>query len=109
MRLSPRDPLKYRWLLWRGFAKFVEERHDEAAEWTRKALRLNPDFPGGHRLLASIYGRIGRVDEAQAALDRFSRLVPGQTVESARTQLPFKRPEDLERFLDGLRKAGLPE
>jgi len=23
--------------------------------------------------------------------------------------LPFKRQEDLERFLDGLRKAGLPE
>jgi tetratricopeptide (TPR) repeat protein len=109
MRLSPRDLLKCFWLLWRGFAEFVEERHEEAAEWGRKALQINPDFPGGHRMLAASCGRAGRIDEARAALDQLSRLAPGQTVETIRTQLPIKRPEDLERYLDGLRKAGLPE
>jgi TolB-like protein len=109
MRLSPRDPFKYLWLLWRGKAEFAAEHHDEAAEWARKSLQINPDFPGGHRLLASIYGQTGRIDEARAALDQYLRLVPGQTVETLRTQVPFKRPEDMERYLDGLRKAGMPE
>ncbi len=109
MRLSPRDPYRYWWLLWRGGADFHEERYDKAAEWTRKALRIKPDFPSGHRLLAAIYGRMGRIDAARAALDRYLRLVPGQTVETLRKQLPIKRPEDMERLLDGLRKAGLPE
>ncbi len=109
MRLSPRDPHRFWWLYWRGLADFMEERHDEAAEWVRKALRINPDFPSGHRLLAVVYVRMGRIDEARAALDQYLRLVPGQTVETVRTELLFKRPEDLERVLDDLRKAGLPE
>ena len=87
----------------------MEERYDEAAEWVRKVLQINPDFPPGHRWLASIYGRMGRIDEARAALDQFLHLVPGQTVETIRKLVPFKRPEDKERYLDGLRKAGLPE
>jgi TolB-like protein len=109
MRLSPRDPLRYWWLAHRSGADFMEERYDEAAEWARKALQVNPDFPTGHRQLAAIYGRMGRIDEARAALDQYLRLVPGQTVETVRKQLPFKRLEDMERWLDGLRKAGLPE
>jgi len=109
MRLSPRDPFKHLWLLWRATAEFVEERYDEAAECVRKSLRINPDFPSGLRLLASIYGRVGRTEEARAALDQVLHLVPGQTIETVRSRLPFKRPEDMERYLDGLRKAGLPE
>ncbi len=52
---------------------------------------------------------MGRIDEARAAFDRYSRLVPGQTVETVRAQVPFKRPEDMERFLEGLRESGMPE
>jgi TolB-like protein/Flp pilus assembly protein TadD len=109
MRLSPRDPFKFWWLHYRANADFVVERYDEAAEWARKSLQINPDFPSGHRMLASSYGGMGRIDEARVALDEFLRLVPGQTVETTRTQVPFKRPADLERYLDGLRKAGMPE
>ena len=109
MRLGPRDPFRYRWLLWRGSADFSEERYDEAAEWVLKALQINPDFPSGHRLLAAIYGRNGRIEEARDELDRYSLLAPGQTVETVRMQLPLKRPGDTERILDGLRKAGMPE
>ena len=40
---------------------------------------------------------------------RFRELEPQASIELyARTE-PFKRHDDLERYLDGLRKAGLPE
>jgi len=110
MRLSPRDPFRYLWYLLRGQAEFFAEgRYDEAAEWARKSLQINPDFPSGLQFLASVFGLMGRIGEARATLDQYLRLVPGQTVETVRSQFPLKRPEDMERYLDGLRKAGLPE
>jgi len=39
----------------------------------------------------------------------FVRLLPGLTLGNARLIRPFRRPTDRERFLTGLRKAGLPE
>jgi hypothetical protein len=36
-------------------------------------------------------------------------LDPGFRVSSVKDYLPFRRPEDLARYEDGLRKAGLPE
>jgi adenylate cyclase len=109
IRLSPRDPFKYVWLAWRGEADFVEERYDEAADWARKSLQINPDFPSGLRLLAASYGQMGRINEARTALERLLRLVPGQTAETIRSRFPFRRPENMERYLDGLHKAGLPK
>jgi len=37
------------------------------------------------------------------------RQMPGITVTATREQVPWKRLDDIERYLDGLRKAGLPE
>jgi TolB-like protein/class 3 adenylate cyclase/Tfp pilus assembly protein PilF len=109
MRLSPRDPFRYLWLLWRGEAEFAQEQYGEAVESALKTLQINPDFPGGLRLLASTYGVTGRIDEARAALDEYLRLVPGMTATTIRSQVLFERPEVMDRFMDGLRMAGLPE
>jgi hypothetical protein len=35
--------------------------------------------------------------------------MPGLTVRDQRLVRPFRRPADQQRFLEGLRKAGLPE
>jgi hypothetical protein len=49
------------------------------------------------------------MEEARAAMAKFQELEPHASIELyARTE-PFQRPDDLERFLGGLRKAGLPE
>ncbi len=41
---------------------------------------------------------------------KLQELLPHLTIEQLRENLPyFKKPEDLDRYLDGLRKAGLPE
>ncbi|NIM98214.1 MAG: tetratricopeptide repeat protein [candidate division Zixibacteria bacterium] len=109
IRLSPRDPFMVYWVAHLGLAAFAVERYDEAREWGVKTVRENPQFPGGYRLLAASYGQLDRKKEAQTALKEVLRLLPGMTIEDVRKQVPFKKPNDLERYLDGLRKAGLPD
>jgi adenylate cyclase len=107
IRLSPRDPFLVYWVGHLGLAAITEERYDEAYEWGKKCVQENPNFPGGHRIIASSCGHLGRTKEAQAALTQLLLLMPGMTIDDVRKQVPFKDPRDMERYLDGLRKAGL--
>jgi len=88
----------------------VAGRDEDAAEWTIKAIQSNPQLPAGHRTLASIYGNSGRLGEAAVAREKLLDLQPDLTISQLRESLPyFKNLEDLERYLEGLRKAGVPE
>jgi len=107
IRLSLRDPFLVYWFAHLGMAAFAEGHYDVAYQWGAKVLQENPSFPGGHRLMAAIYGQLGRIEEAQAALKEMFLLMPGMTMDDVRKQVPFKNPNHMERYLDGLRKAGL--
>jgi hypothetical protein len=47
------------------------------------------------------------MEEARAALAKHRELEPQISLAQVAATTPFKRPEDLQRFFDGLRKAGL--
>ena len=96
IRLSPRDPFLVYWLGHLGLAAFTEERYDEACEWGKKIVQENPNFPGGHRLLAASCGQLGRTKEAQASLKELLLLMPRMTIDDVRKQVPFKDPSDME-------------
>jgi hypothetical protein len=49
------------------------------------------------------------MEEAKMALQEDLRLNPTESVSFIRGQVPYADPDWLERYLDGLRKAGLPE
>jgi adenylate cyclase len=110
LRLSPRDVNIATWYGYLAVAAFVAGRDAEAAEWARKAVAANPQFPGGLRTLAASAGNLGRLTEAETARERLQELLPHVTIAQLRENLPyFKDPDDLERYLEGLRRAGLPE
>jgi len=109
VRLSPRDPFLAFWLMSRAVAAFAAGRYDETLDWSRRTIEENPRFPGAYRLLTAAYGQMGKDDEAKASLAELLRQMPGLTVAATRQQVPWKRPDDAERYLDGLRNAGLPE
>ena len=48
------------------------------------------------------------VADARTGLDAFIRLLPGNLADQLAAR-PFRRPADRERYLAGVRKAGLPE
>lgn len=110
LRLSPKDFHVASWYNYLGVSAFIVGRYDQAVEWARKCVQANPDYPGGYSTLAASYGQLGRIDEAVAACRRLQQLLPKRTISQTAACLPyFKKPDDLARYLTGLRKAGLPE
>jgi len=109
MRLSPRDLLTVIWRVIEGWSHLADERFAEAAESARLAIEWNAAFVDAHAILAAACAHAGRLDEARRALTECIRQMPGLTARDQRLIRPFRRPADQERFLDGLRKAGLPE
>jgi adenylate cyclase len=107
IRLSPHDPFIVYWFGHLGVAAFAHERYEDACQWGRKTIQQNPKFPGGHRLVAASCGQLGHTEEASIELKELLHLMPGMTADDVRKQVPFKRPADMERYIDGLQKAGL--
>jgi adenylate cyclase len=52
---------------------------------------------------------MGRVEEAHEARREALRVKPDYSLDQRRKLLPYKNPEDFEKVVEGLRKAGLPE
>jgi adenylate cyclase len=107
IRLSPRDPEIFHFFLAIGTAHFVAGRYEDAVEWAKKVIQERPDVPSGHRLLAASYGQLGQTDSAKAALEGVLRLVPGLSLDLVEKTIFFKVREHSDRFVEGLRKAGL--
>jgi TolB-like protein len=109
MRLSPIDPALYNMHNGMAFAHFLAGRYDEASSWAQKALHEQPDFPAANRILAASHALAGRPTQAQQAVARVRQLDPALRISNLGEVLPLRRPEDLAKFADGLRQAGLPE
>jgi len=110
MRLSPLDPAAHATLSATAHAHFFVGRYDEASSWAAEALRANPSWTPALRIAAASHALAGRAEEATKACRRLQQLHPTLRVSNFRETLgPYRRPEDLARHEEGLRKAGLPE
>jgi len=109
MRLSPRDYLMVIWHTCSAWAYLHAERFADAVDSAKHAIDVNPSFPDSHAILTAAAAYRGLVAEAQAGLNGLVRLLPGLSTTDPRLIRPFRREEDRERFLAGLRKAGLLE
>jgi TolB-like protein len=108
MRLNPLDPLTFIMQMGIAFAYFFAGRYDDASSWAEKALREKPDYHPALRVAAASNALAGRMDEAHTAMARSLRLNPTPHISNLKNQIPLRRPEDLARYAEGLRKAGLP-
>ena len=108
-RLSPHDPMLYAFMSLRGMALLLMRQYDEAVKWNEMAVRQPNAHFHNHAILVSSLGHAGRIDDAKRALDETRRLRPDYSSALVERTIPFQRRQDLEHFLVGLRKAGLPE
>ena len=116
MRLSPLDPLTFVAQMATAFAHFFAGRYDDASSWAEKALATSPaglrERPVYHPALliaAASNALAGRLEEALDAITRLRQLNPTPHILNLKNQIPLRRPEDLARYAEGLRKAGLPD
>jgi adenylate cyclase len=109
MRLSPLDPIAFHMQASTALAHFLAGRYDEASSWAERALRERPDDCRAMRILAASSALAGRLEEAHTAIARLRRREPACRISDLEDRLSPFRKQDLARYLDGLRKAGLPE
>jgi adenylate cyclase len=106
IRLSPLDPLLYTTFAGIGIALIGLRRFDEAVEAAKKALRKNPSFTPSYRCLAAALAHLGREAEAREAVARHLELEPNFRI--ANFWAPGVK-SHAQLFIEGMRKAGLPE
>lgn len=108
MRLHPFYPAWYAYRI--GVAYRMLGRYEEAVAALREFYDRIPK-PNMIVLtaLASTYSMMGDMENAREIVDETLELYPDTSVEQAAKMHYFKHPEDLERILEALRQAGLPE
>ena len=106
MRFCPIYPAWYADVL--GWTYLSMHRHNDAITAAQDAIRIDADFLYSYLLLALAYAELGRKEEAIAAVAKIRRLVPGYTLRTFAKTQPFRDTDVMQRYLEGLAKAGLP-
>ena len=110
MRLSPLDPRLFAWQFSTALAHLLAARYEEAAAWAARSLHQHPNYMAPLRVAAASHALAGQRDMAQAAMERIRELYPALRVSTLDEVLPpIQRAGDRALYVEGLRKAGLPE
>lgn len=105
LRLDPNPSPQFRADL--GWVLAHNGRHERALEQLEAARRAGVVYPD---TLAMVQVALGRVAEARATVQDMLEGDGGLSLEFFRVQLShYRRKEDLDRLLDALRAAGLPQ
>ena len=105
MRLNPFPPSYY--YLNCGHAHRLLGRFEEARAMYKKAIQLTPNNLFAHSGLAATYALMGKEEEARAEAAEVLQINPKFSVEYMAKISPYKRQEDTDQYMQGLRKAGL--
>jgi TolB-like protein/Tfp pilus assembly protein PilF len=114
LRLSPRDGRAFLWFMIVGMAKLTTNADQEALDWLRRSIEANPNFALSQFHLAGATAMMGELKEARSSAEAGLALDPGFTICRYDLSSFFlsENPGWLavrERFLDGMRLAGIPE
>jgi TolB-like protein/class 3 adenylate cyclase len=114
LRLSPRDTWAYACMNMVGLAKLHLGSYEQAVAWFRRSKEANRNFPSAYFNMAAALAHLGRLDEANSAVQTGLALNPAYTVSRVRAAWTARSDDptylaQLEPIFDGLRKAGVPE
>jgi tetratricopeptide (TPR) repeat protein len=106
-RLSPLDPFAFNNQIGMGLANFSLGRFDEALRLVTGALAERPGLTWPFRDVAVYRAWLGDLEGARDALEKFVYLRPVVTLQSIADSLRFMNASLLQRYVEGLRRAGL--
>jgi tetratricopeptide (TPR) repeat protein len=108
-RLSPYDSGRALWLAGKGIGAFIAGLYDEVIANAGLILSEFPSYATAYRQRAAAFAALGRLDDARKDMATLLQLLPGLTISEVRARVPLKDREAMERWLEALRLAGLPE
>jgi TolB-like protein/DNA-binding winged helix-turn-helix (wHTH) protein len=110
IELSPYDPLRWAFYSYGALAYIFAREFELACEWALKATRVpNAHYWAfAHRVAA--LGHLGYSEGLRVAIGELLQRKPDFACSFARKRLFYiKSPEQLDLYIEGLRKAGIPE
>jgi TolB-like protein len=113
VELGTHDPQRWAFLSYGALALLFSERYEEAIEWCERAAAIpnRQYWTTAHRVVA--LGRLSdpeRSAETAAAVSELLSECPTFTIAHARRKLFYlRRSDQIDLYLGGLRKAGVPE
>jgi adenylate cyclase len=112
IQLSPRDPQLAEWYYQLAITYIHQQHYDEAVEWARRGVEVNPNLRYPYRVLAAALALSGRVDEARMVAAEMLRRYPKETISTFLTREPWTDPAycaGQDREITGMRLAGIPD
>lgn len=104
--LNPHHPFNYSFHL--GQAHYLLHQYADAIEAFNQVLASNPAVERAHLWLAAAYAQAGMKDDAEWEVEQVLTTNPQLSMERIRSSYPFTNSSDLEHFVAGLIKAGIP-
>ena len=81
----------------------------EALSWAQAVTRRQPNCTPAFRIQVASRAMAGQQEQARTAMTRLRELYPLLRVSKLEELFPLRQSEDIARWAEGLRKAGLPE
>ncbi len=92
-----------------GQAYFMLGDYERAIEVSKEGLHQDPSRFGAILTLAGSNAYLGRKVDAKRHIDELLRLIPRYSLRALRKNPMFVRPEHIDKLVEGMRLAGLPE
>jgi adenylate cyclase len=109
LRLSPCDAEVWSVQTAMALCHFVADRYDEMLRWSQRAVRSRPDMPFPYGAVAAAKAALGDAEGATAAVREMLELEPTMCVRGLARVLGAIHPEIAARYLEALRRAGVPD
>ena len=109
IRVSPGDPGVFFSYTGAALCHLLCGRAAEAFDYASRSVQIYPEWDTTYRVLAAALFQLGRIDEARVAIAKLLELAPTLTVSGLRERWPIRDKKSLNRILDSLQAAGLPE
>jgi TolB-like protein/Flp pilus assembly protein TadD len=106
IKMSPQDPQNAIFNTAIAAAHYLAGRYAEAVVFGRKALQQRTQFTSGHRIYVASLAQAGQIGEAREQLLRLKKVLPELTIAWIKQYVPYTT-GPMEKFLEGMRKAGL--
>jgi TolB-like protein/Tfp pilus assembly protein PilF len=106
IRMSPHDPQNVVFNNALAVAHYLASRYIEAISFARKAVQQRDGMTSGHRILIACLAQADQLDEAHTELQRLRELQPNVSIAWCEEHIPYTS-DQMPKFLEGLRKAGL--